>query len=96
VRRVQRVGYLHGEVEKEREAERARREEVVERLTVETLHDEIPMPFVLADVVDRADTRMAQRGDRARFPLEAPQTIRIGRKRSRQDLDRDMGLRRGS
>ena len=44
---------------------------------------------LLADVVERADVRMRERRDGARFALEALRRSRIGRERRRQDLDRD-------
>jgi hypothetical protein len=36
------------------------------------------------------DTRMIQRGKRARFPLETPETLGIGRVGLENDLDRDL------
>ena len=40
-----------------------------------------------ADVVDGADVRIVQRGDGARFLLEALPRFRIGRERAREHLD---------
>ena len=41
------------------------------RLPVDELHHQVTAAVVLTDVVERADVRMIQRGDRARFPFEA-------------------------
>src|SRR6516162_586673 len=53
------------------------------------------MAVVLADVMDRADVRVIQRGNRARFTFEAPQPMLILRERSGQDLDRHMASEPG-
>ena len=41
-----------------------------QRLAVEALHDEKVDAVLVADVVEGADVRMIQRGDRLRFALE--------------------------
>ena len=46
----------------------------------------------LADVVERADVRMIERRDRARFALEAVAELRIGRELRRQNFDRDRAI----
>ena len=49
------------------------------------------MPSALLDAVDRGDVRVIQRGEHARFALEARQAIRDRpRTTSRQDLERDV------
>jgi hypothetical protein len=45
-----------------------------------------------ADVVQRADVRMIQRRDRARFTVEAVAQLRIGRERRWQNFDRDRAI----
>ena len=42
------------------------------------------------DVVDGRDVGMIQNAGRPRLLLEAPQAIRVGGKRRRQDFDRDV------
>ena len=48
-------------------------------------------PF-FTDVVERADVRMVQRGDRPRLTIESLAELRIRGERFRQDLDRDRAL----
>ena len=62
---------------------------VHQRLAVEILHDEVVDLFVTADVVDSANVRMRQRGNRPRLALESRAAVGIGREGFRQDLDRD-------
>ena len=80
VRRPQRRGDLRRDgksfVDRHRRAAQAFRQ----RLAVDQLHDQV----VGADVVERADVRMVQRGDRPRFARE-PIAELFGR-----DLDRDV------
>ena len=57
-----------------------------ERLTVYQLHHEKVRPRLLADVVQPADARMRQRGDRLGFTFESCLCVGIGRW---QDLDRN-------
>ena len=51
-----------------------------ERLALEMLHDEKRGAVMLADVVERADMRMVERRDGARFAFEAGARIRVGRR----------------
>ena len=48
-----------------------------ERLTLEELHDQEGHAVLLADVVNRADVRVTEAGDRPRFTLE-PFELRCG------------------
>ena len=50
-------------------------EAVAQRLAFEQLHHRVDDTAVVADVVQRQDVRMVQRGDRLRFALEALQAI---------------------
>jgi hypothetical protein len=43
----------------------------------------------VADVVERTDVRMIERGNRAGLAVEPLAQLRIGRERLRQDLNRD-------
>jgi hypothetical protein len=61
-----------------------------ERLALDKLHhQEIDFAFA-ADVVERADVRMIQRGDRAGFALETLAALRVRGKIRRQNLDRNV------
>ena len=50
---------------------------VGERLAVDPLEDEIGRTVQVFEPVDRRDVGMAERGEHARFALEAPQARRI-------------------
>ena len=89
VRLVESVGDLDAEAERLIERQRALRQPVRERLALEILHDEI-LDFALAsDVVQRADVRMREGGDRLRLAFEP--LARLGRRGqpARQHLDGD-------
>ena len=53
-----------------------------------TLHDEKRGAVLVADVVERADVRVIERGDRAGFILEPRAEVWLGRQRRREHLDR--------
>ena len=61
VRRIESIGYLSRVTKSFRERQRT-----ADRLPFDVLHDQI----VRADIVEMADMRMIERGDRARFTLE--------------------------
>jgi len=63
--------------------------EIGQRLALEKLHHEKTDARRLADVVQRADVRMAQRGNDARLALEALAELRIVGGVRRQNLDCD-------
>ena len=59
-------------------------------LTLEQLHDDEPSAIRrLADVVNRADVRMAECGDCPCFPLEALQGLSVGGQRLWEDFQGD-------
>jgi hypothetical protein len=60
-----------------------------ERVTVQILHDHEVNAIVIADVVQGADVRMIQPGDRTSFLLQALACLRIIGHVRGQDLDRD-------
>ena len=60
-----------------------------ERPPVHPLHHDERPAVLIADVVDRADIRVIQRGGGAGLQLETPSPVGIGRQRRRQELDRD-------
>ena len=59
-----------------------------QRCALEILHDEERQAVLVADVVQRADVRMIQAGNRAGFSFEARQRVRV-RRRGAENLDRD-------
>ena len=89
VRALERVGDLDPVAQHSFERQRAAREPVGERLAFEVLHDQVVDAVLLADVVERADVRMAERGDRLRLALEAEAELRVAGEVRRQHLDRD-------
>ena len=68
------------------------RDSIGERLPFQILHDEEVDRVLTTDVVERADVRMIQRRDRARFTVEALATLRVASPRLRQDLDRHRAI----
>jgi hypothetical protein len=48
---------------------------------------------MFANVEERADVGMLERGDCARFPIESFTSSRVGGESSREDLDRDDALK---
>ena len=59
-----------------------------ERLPFEVLHDDEVQVAVTADVMNRADMRMRNRGNRPRLALEARAKLRVARDVPGQDFDR--------
>ena len=73
VRRIERIGDLDAEVDRLMDLDRPMRQQLAQGLPLEQLHHEVRSALVLADVVDRADIRVVQRGSGACFgakPLE--------------------------
>src|SRR5271157_3696028 len=60
---------------------------VLERQSVQMLHDDERMSIVLADFVDRADIRVVQRRGSLGFALEAAQSMRVLRYIVRQEFE---------
>jgi hypothetical protein len=71
-----------------REAHRPADEARGQRFPVEQLHDDEVQAVLLADVVDDADVRVVERGDRACLALQPGASLGIVRDESRQYLDR--------
>ena len=68
VRGLQGIGHGEGDVDEDRDVHRAARELLLERLAFEQLHRDERR--IGADVVDRADVGVVERGGGPRFPLE--------------------------
>ena len=95
VRRVERV--RDGDAGRQRLVERegAALETPGQRLAPEQLHDQVVGTVLAADVVQRADVRMTQRGHRPRLALEALPRLGIGGDLPRQDLDGHRAIEAG-
>ena len=93
---VERVADLDGQRQRVIDG-KARRsvQPIRERLAFEMLEDQVVELAVAADVVDRADVRVVQRGDRPRLVLEAQPRFRVGRERAGQHLDGDRAIEPG-
>ena len=61
---------------------------VLQRFSLETLHDDEGVAVLIADVVNRADVRVTQRGRGARFALEPTERVRIASQVVRHELER--------
>jgi hypothetical protein len=92
MRLVERVRDLHPVAQRLVERERAPREAIGKRLAFEVLHHEERRALLLADVVERADMRVIEVRDRARFVLEAFTELQVSRDVRGQYLDRDGAL----
>ena len=94
VRGVERVGDLRAELEHFVERQRALRDAILQRLPVEQLHHhELALPACDADVVERADVRVIEVRDDARFALEALDRFGVGAGFVGQELDRDLAAK---
>ncbi len=92
VRLVEGIGDLDGVVERLGEREPAPFQPLLERLALDVLDDQVVNVVLHADVVERADVRMVQARDDARFTLEPLPAVRIVRQMFRQCLDRDRAV----
>jgi hypothetical protein len=88
VRRIECVRNLDAELDNAVELERMAFDEMFEGLTFEQLHHEELLSFVFADVVDRADVRMVQRGRGTCLALKTLRRRGILRPLQRQELER--------
>jgi len=110
VRGVEGVGNLHREVERLRERQGPSAEAHGEGLAREVLHHEIvhrgwelgarrqafkTRRSINADVVERADAGVRERGNRARLAFEARAAFRVGAEFLRENLDRDRTVEAG-
>ena len=81
-------GVLHGLAQRQRPARQA----LAQRVALEQLHHRVRGPAVAAEVVDREDAGVRERGDRLRLTLEAGQHIGGGREVRGQHLHRDVAV----
>ena len=92
---IERAGDLHRDRQRLGERQRPAGDPIGQRLALEVLHDEERGSVVLADVVQRADVRVGELRDGARFQVEARAELRIGRQRLGQDFHRDEPIEPG-
>ena len=95
VRFVQRAGNLRRDLQHLIKRQRTLLQAGVERLAFQILHDEERRAVLFADVVERADVRMVELGNRPRFTIEALAELAIGRQRHSQNFDRDSAIEAG-
>ena len=89
MRRIERTGNRGGVPDRAIDRKRATLQDGGERLALQVLHDEVAGALLFADVVQRADVRVVETGDDARFTLEAFPRVRCLSERRREDLDSD-------
>ena len=87
MRFVERVGNLGGDRQRLVERQRPSFQPRGQSLALEMRHDEIVRAIDAANVVDAADVRMVQRGDRTRLALEASPRIGVAGDFTREDFD---------
>jgi hypothetical protein len=92
VSRIQSVEYFHGDGAQRLHIERTIADALLQRRSVQKLHGDEGAPVLLADVVDRADVRVVQRGGGARVAPEARPRARIRGELGGQELERDKPL----
>jgi hypothetical protein len=93
VRCVERVGDFDSELDEQIKRERPAINLMLQSLAFEELHREKGPAIVLADLVDRANVRMVQRGGSAGFALKSFECLRIARGLFRQKLQRDVAAK---
>ena len=86
---VERVDDLDRVFDRSRERQRSPLQPLLERLTIDVLHDQVVDVVLHPDVVERADVRMIQAGDDPGFALEACDALRVVRQMLGQRLDGD-------
>ena len=89
VSRVQCVGDLDGEREKDFHFQRTPRDAVLQGHTVQKLHGDERMTIVLADFVNRADVGMVEGGSGTSFAAETLQSLRVLGYVIQQEFQRD-------
>ena len=92
MRLVERVGDLGRDLQRLLERERPFLETRCQRLALQMRHDDKVRAIDAADVVDAADVRMVQRGDRTSFALETGPQFGIVGDLAGQDLDGDSAI----
>jgi hypothetical protein len=87
VRRVESIRHLDTEIEQGREVDRPPADSLAQRLPLEELHRDEPLPLVRIDVVNGADAGVVEGGRGARLALEALEGLGLRAEALRQELE---------
>ena len=87
MRRIERLAHFHADPQGLLQRNRAASQPVGQRFALQILHHQKIDAVLMPHVVQRADTRMIQRRNRARLAVESLSQLRVGGKMLRQDLD---------
>ncbi len=83
---IERIGHLNSQLQHSLERKRISFDEMFESLAIEEFHHNEVLPLMLADLVNRADIGMVQRGCGAGFPSEPFHRVRVFGEFFRQEL----------
>src|SRR6266446_6096888 len=89
MRRIKGIGNLCGEREVQFRIERAARDHMLQRLTIQKLHDKERPPVLQPHFINRADIGMVQPRSGLRFALKTCQCKRVASHVIRQKLESD-------
>src|ERR1700722_4041678 len=89
VRRVQRVGNLDAQIEQHLHFQWTPGNAVLQRHAFQKFHGDKGMSVLLADLVNRADVRMVQRGSSTSFAAETFERLRVARNVFREKFQSD-------
>ena len=92
VRGGQAASNLRGDIDGLPRRQGAAGEPRAQRLAFEQLRHRVRRAIAVADVVNRQDVRMRERGHRAGLALEARERVRVGGHGRRHDLDGDVAF----
>ena len=95
VRPIERVRDLDAVAQRLLEGQRAVHQSRLERVPLDVFHDQILDVVLSSDVVERADVRMGELGDRLRLALEALPRLGGRHRLLGQHLDRDDAIQPG-
>ena len=89
---VERVGNFDAERDEHFKCDRVMRDELFERGALQELHRDEGLAVFFANVVNRADIRMIERGGGLRFALEAREGARVGADIFGKEFQRDAAM----
>jgi len=89
---VQRIGDLDPEAQNLGERQWAFAQAFSESLAFEVLHHQVIDAVLAADIVESADVRMRERGDRARFAFKSHAPVSVFGQFRREHFDRDRAI----
>jgi hypothetical protein len=79
VRRLERLGHLHGEGQRLPDRYRPAAEPILQRRALDQLEHQEPRALVLVEPIDRRDVGVIQRRQEPGFPGEPGQTVGVAR-----------------